>query len=200
MGKKKNQYHQQAKKKHFLHGFTMPLETKGNVEHSALESGKDLLGLIVGGAVGVHVKPIISVLAGFAVTGYGHYSKNRLVQLLGVGLMAAPIVSTEEPSVKGLDGLDGVKERLLAYKDIWMKKFYLDKLMMKKAATTSGFGDVQFFDYSDPMNGMLAAPGDELAALDDIENQLAESAMEFQGHSVGQMPDYLLGEAEDRLY
>ena len=66
-----------------------------------------------------------------------------------------------------------MKERLQAYKESLGEKFYLDKILKKKGAT-NGIGELQYFSYPGS-----SANGD-LAALDDIENQLAESAMQFQ--------------------
>jgi len=102
--------------------------------------------------------------------------------------------------VKGIDGLDGWKDRLKAAKDSLIEDFHLTKLFKKKettAATTSGFGNVQYFSYPDEMNG-------DTDALDDIEKQIAQSAIEYQqrtgggtiyNDSVGE-----LEELEERLY
>ena len=82
------------------------------------------------------------------------------------------------------------------------EKFYLDKIMKKKAASTgtSGFGELKYFTYPEySMNG-------QLAALDDIEQQIAQSAMQFQGQMTSEDDlvgtDYQLevGDLEDRLY
>jgi len=74
------------------------------------------------------------------------------------------------------------------------------------AATTAGIGEVQYFTYPEAING-------DLAALSDIENQLAQSALQFQGTAAdfsemtgdlpeiaGDLPDTPVGEVEDRLY
>ncbi len=56
--------------------------------------------------------------------------------------------------------------------------------MKKKVATTNGVGELQYFTYPDSMG--------ELAALNDIEQQIAESAMQFNGQLRGE--DELLGD------
>jgi hypothetical protein len=88
-------------------------------------------------------------------------------------------------TVSGLEGLDGVKERLQAFKQSMSDRFYLDKIMKKKvAAATNGIGELQYFTYPDTMG--------ELAALNDIERQIEESAIQFNGQLRGE--DELLGD------
>lgn len=175
--------------KGFLHGFAVAGNAKGKIKDSALETGKDLLvGVIGGGVVGAIIgKP--SLLVGLLTTGAGHYTNNRLVQLLGIGMMASNGFQTKA-AVNGLEGMEGVKERLQAYKESFKEKLYLDKIIKPKAV--GGFGDVQYFNYD--------TVGD-LAALDDIERQLAESAAQFQGTSaIGELSgEYEMGEVEERL-
>lgn len=195
MAKKKNRYQQQAKKKNFLAGINEGLPTKGNAKNTLLETGKDILiGVLGGGLIGAIIgRPSLAV--GIVTTGAGHYTGNRLIQLLGIGIMAANgFQKNSGTNVSGFEGLDGVKERLQAFKESMQEKFYLDKIMKKKPAT-NGFGELQYFTYPDTgMNG-------ELAALNDIEQQIAESAMQFQGQIAGG-DDYPLeiGDLEERLY
>ena len=191
MSKKKNRYSQKAKKKHFLSGMNEELPTKGNAKNTLLETGKDILiGVLGGGLIGAVIgRPSLAV--GIITTGAGHYTDNKLIQLLGIGMMAANGFQ-KAGTVSGLEGLAGVKERLQAYKESLSDKFYLDKIIKKKQGT-SGIGELQYFSYPDSsVNG-------ELAALDDIENQLAESAMNFQMNG---NEDLQIGivDLEDRLY
>ena len=191
MSKKKNRYSQKAKKKHFLSGMNEELPTKGNAKNTLLETGKDILiGVLGGGLIGAVIgKPSLAV--GIITTGAGHYTDNKLIQLLGIGMMAANGFQ-KTGAVSGLEGLEGVKERLQAYKESLSEKFYLDKILKKKGAT-NGIGELQYFSYpGSSVNG-------DLAALDDIENQLAESAIQFQMNG---NEDLQIGivELEDRLY
>jgi hypothetical protein len=199
MAKKKNRYQKQANKKHFLSGMNEGLPTKGNAKNTLLETGKDILiGVLGGGLIGAAIgRP--SLLIGIVTTGAGHYTGNKLVQLLGVGMMASNGFQ-KSSSVSGLEGLDGVKERLKAYKETFSEKLYLDKILKKAAAaaTANGFGELQYFTYPDTsMNGSLAA-------LNDIEEQIAESARQFQGQLRGEEEllgdEYEVGELEERLY
>lgn len=195
MSRKKNRYQQKANKKHFLSGLSKGLTTQGNAKNSALETGKDLLvGVLGGGLIGAIIgKP--SFVVGIVTTGIGHYTGNKLIQVLGIGVMAANGFQ-KSTAVSGLEGLDGVKERLSAYKSSMSEKLYLDKIMKKKLADAgvSGIGELQYFTYPD--NSMTG----HLAALDDIEDQIAESARQFQGQINNGIE--LTGEdgMEERLY
>jgi hypothetical protein len=182
---RKKQYAKKAKRKNFMEGFASQLDTKGNVKNTALETGKDILvGVLGGGLIGAAIgRP--SLIVGIVTTGVGHYSGNKLTQLLGIGLMAANGFQ-KNTSVSGLEGMDGVKERLQAYKASFTDKLYLDKFKKKTSTgTTSGFGELQYFNY----------PNNDLAALDAIEDQLTDSAMQFQGS----LPDSDFGEAENDI-
>ncbi len=194
---KKNSYQKKATKKGFMSGLNEGLPTKGNVKNSVMETGMTLLVAVLGGGfIGAAIgRP--SLLAGIATTGAGHYTQNRLLQLLGVGMMASNGFQKGN-AVNGLEGLDGVKERLQAYRETFSQKLYLDKLMKKKAAADgviTGIEDLQYFTYPDTsMNGSLAA-------LDDIEGQIAESARQFQGRiaNTGNY-DFDMGELEEYNY
>lgn len=178
MAKKKNRYQQQAKKKHFLSGMNEGLPTKGNAKNTLLETGKDILiGVLGGGLIGAAIgRP--SLLVGIVATGAGHYTDNKLIQLMGIGMMASNGFQ-KSGTVSGLEGMDGVKERLKAYRETFSEKLYLDKIL-KKAQAANGIGELQYFTYPDTsMNGSLAA-------LDDIEDQIAESARQFQGQLRGE--------------
>ena len=185
---RKKQYARKAKRKGFMQDFGSQLNTKGNIKNTALETGKDILvGVLGGGLIGAAIgKP--SLIIGIVTTGLGHYSGNKLTQLLGLGIMAANGFQ-KNTSVSGIEGLEGVKERVQAFKESFSEKLFLDKLKKKTSSgTTSGFGDLQYFSY----------PNNDLAALDAIEEQLTDSAMQFQG----EMPELEMGEldTEDRLF
>ncbi len=201
--------HRKPKKKtHSLHGLG-DASIQHPVIHTAVETGKDLLIGVVGGGLAGAAIGKSSLLAGILVTGAGHYMKNRYVQLIGIGMMASNGFQNSG-TTNGLEGMDGVKDRLMAYKDSFSQKFYLDRFLKPKslmpAATTAGIGEVQYFTYPEAING-------DLAALSDIENQLAQSALQFQGTAAdfsemtgdlpeiaGDLPDTPVGEVEDRLY
>jgi hypothetical protein len=172
--RKKGRYTKKGKRQQIVQGFGSALKTEGSIKNSTIETGKGVLvGVLGGGLIGAAIgKP--SFIVGVLTTGVGHYSGNKLTQMLGIGMMAANGFNKTTTSVSGMDGLDGVKERLQAFKESFSEKIFIDKLKKKgiSGGATAGFGDLQYFTY----------PNGDLAALDDIENQLTDSAMQFGGN------------------
>ncbi len=194
MPNQKNQYKQKARKKGFLSGMNEELPTKGNVKNTMLETGKDLLVAVLGGGLIGSAIGRPSLAIGIVTTGTGHYTQSRMLTLLGIGMMAANGFQRGK-GVNGLEGLDGVKERLMAYKENFSEKLYLDKILKQKsAAATNGFGQLQYFNYDQEMNGGLNA-------LNSIEDQLIESGMQFQQMTGAALPEMEVDdEWEERLY
>ena len=195
MAKQNNQYKQNARKKNFLKGMNEELPTKGNVKNTVLETGKDLLVAVLGGGLIGSAIGRPSLAIGLVTTGTGHYTQNRLLTLLGIGMMAANGFQKSK-AVNGLEGLDGVKERLMAYKENFSEKLYLDKIIKQKsaAAATNGIGELQYFNYNNDLSGGLNA-------LESIENQLIESGMQFQQMQGAAMPEMEADDDwEERLY
>lgn len=195
MAKAKNTYKKNARKKNFLKGMNEQLPTKGNVKNTVLETGKDLLVAVLGGGLIGSAIGRPSLAVGLITTGTGHYTQNRLLTLLGIGMMAANGFQRGK-TVNGLEGLDGIKERLTAYKENFSEKLYLDKIIKQKsaAAAANGIGELQYFNYPGEMNGGLNA-------LDTIEQQLIESGMQFQQMQGAAMPEMEAEEDwEERLY
>lgn len=185
--KKKGRYTKKGKRQTMMQGFGSELKTEGNMKNTAIETGKGILvGVLGGGLLGAAIgKP--SFIVGIITTGVGHYSGNKLTQMLGIGMMAANGFNKSTATVSGIEGLDGVKERLQAFKESFSEKIYLDKLKKKgiTGGATSGFGDLQYFSY----------PNNDLAALNAIEEQLTDSAMQFQGS----LPESDFGEVENEM-
>ncbi len=195
MAKAKNSYKKNARKKNFLKGMNEELPTKGNVKNTVLETGKDLLVAVLGGGLIGSAIGRPSLAIGLVTTGTGHYTQNRLLTLLGIGMMAANGFQKSK-AVNGLEGLDGVKERLMAYKENFSEKLYLDKIIKQKsaAAATNGIGELQYFNYNNDLSGGLNA-------LESIENQLIESGMQFQQMQGAAMPEMEADDDwEERLY
>ena len=136
-----------------------------------------IVGVIVGGAAGAAIGRS-SLLIGAGVAGLGHYKKVPLVTLFGVGMMAANGFQSGS-TVKGVeqDVMDGIKDRLMAYKESFQEKLYLDKIMKKKEPI-NGMGKVQYFTYpnDENMNGNNAI---DMSELDRIEQHLTQSANDF---------------------
>ncbi|QHS60825.1 hypothetical protein [Chitinophaga agri] len=168
---KKNRYQKAATKQATLAKLSSRLDTKGDIKHSAMETGKDLLiGVLGGGLVAALIgKP--AFLVGLGVTGIGHFAGNTLASTFGLGMMAGGNIVGG--SISGVDGLDGAKERVQAFKDSMLQRTYLDKFV-KKDAVNGTVGALQYFDYSQ-MSG--ASDNPELygmGALDEIEQSLAD--------------------------
>lgn len=201
-GKQTNRYAKKAHNDSFVHHLTEPLETKGDMKNTAIETVKDVaVGVIGGGLIGAAIgKP--SLLVGLGVTGVGHYTGNKLATMFGVGMMAANGITGK--SVSGVDGLsmDAVKERMSAYGQNLKERLYLDKvpfLNKKQAETTEGIGALQFFNHQSDMNARYEL-NNELSALDQIERQIEMSGlehMEMTGIGMGDMDGYdEVGEVE----
>lgn len=165
-----NRYQKNAERSSFALAEGLP--SKGNVKNTLIETGKDLLiGVIGGGVLGAVIgKP--SLIAGVGVTGVGHYMGNRLISLVGIGMMAANGFQTK--TVSGVDdSIDGIKDRVMAFKDSFSEKFYLDKILKKNTAaastTVTGLGELQYFNYANEVAG--------LAALNNVEEQMENSAI-----------------------
>lgn len=194
MAKQKNRYEQKAAKNKFK-AMAGHLDTKGSIKNTLIETGKDLLiGVIGGGLVGSAIgKPSLAI--GIGVTGLGHYMGNRLVSLAGIGMMAANgFQSTTTVSGVEEEGMQGIKDRVMAFKDTFSQKLYLDKILKKKAATTAGFGELQYFNYANEVAG--------LAALNSIEDQVQSSALSrLNGGNMGAAEESLpgMGAAEEYI-
>jgi hypothetical protein len=183
----KNKYAKKAERAQLL-AMTNGLDTKGNVKNTLIETGKDLLvGVIAGGLAGSAIgKPSLAI--GVGVAAFGHYRGSRLLSLFGIGMMAAN--GFQSSSVNGVDdGMEGVKDRVIAFKDSFSQKLYLDKIIKKKAANTvTGIGDLQYFNYANEVAG--------LAALNNVEDQIENSALarlQMSGTSIGAADEALPG-------
>ncbi len=205
----KNSYEQDAKKKSLLGEITKDLETKGDMKNTAIETLKDVvIGVVAGGVAGSAIGRA-SLIVGAAVTGLGHYYKSRLASVFGVGMMAANGFQQSGEQMKGTpkDGiegvLDGVKERVLNFKDTFTQKIYLDKIMKPKEEkktdeSTKGVGEVQYFTYPEKKELEGATEKElDLTALDRIEKQVAENGEQFQKKQMS--GDEEVGEVEQEM-
>jgi hypothetical protein len=182
----KNKYAKKAQRAQFMEKVN-GLQTKGNVKNTLIETGKDLLvGVIAGGLAGSAIgKP--SLIAGAGITAFGHYRGSRLLSLFGIGMMAANGFQTA--TVSGVEeGMEGVKDRVMAFKNSFTQKMYLDKIMKKKTATVAGMGNLQYFNYANEIAG--------LEALSNVEEQIENSALnrlQMSGSNIGAAEDALPG-------
>lgn len=179
MTKRKNSYQKAALKK-TLSG-TGDASTGAKVKDAATELGKDIVIGVIGGGVAGAVLGRLSFVVGAAVTGVGHFAKNRIASALGLGMMASGTYQTmTSMNGKPTSGLDGVKERLMALKDDMKKRIFLDKVLKAKEKKTeegtNGLGQVQYFVYPNTEDSMGAV---EMNELDKIQQQIQASAMKY---------------------
>jgi len=176
-----NSYEQKHKKASFLGSLTHTQATKGEIKGSLIETAKDLgIGVIGGGIVAAAIGRA-SFLTGLLVTFAGHYSNQNLLRGFGFGMMAASGFPNKSSAVNGTEigTLEGVKERVIAFKDSFSEKLFLDKIM-KKDKTVKGFGEVQYFSY--PANQPEPEMGRtlDLSPLDDILSKVEQSGKNYQ--------------------
>lgn len=201
MSNSKNHYVKRHKKNSLLGAITETQETKGDIKGSLIETGKDVLMVVCGGAIG-SVIGRASFISGLGVTTIGHYSKNRWVTTLGIGMMAAPIIPTTSTAINGTptSGLEGAKERLLAFKDDMAQKLFLDKIKKHDSATSttdsSTMGEVQYFNY--PEDSMeLSASELDMRALDELEEKINTSASNYEAKQIKGIESSDEGQATD---
>lgn len=201
MAKRKNKYRKAASKKE-LSGIGSA-KTGEKLKNASVELGKDIAVGVVGGGVAGAVLGRLSFLVGAAVTGIGHFAKNRLASALGLGMMASGTYQAVSGiNGKSVSGLEGVKERLLTLKDDMKRRVFLDKILKAKAKqksdeSTSGLGQVQYFVY--PNSEQVGALN--MGELDEIENQIHNSAENFRQVN-GLDGDMLSGElgSDEKIY
>lgn len=151
-----------------------------NVGVTAMKSGVDMLiGTTAGGIIGAFAGRY-SPIAGIILFGVGHYfgEKSGILRVAGAAATAYGVAkaienwkSGEDDSVDGFTlagAAKGAKERLIDFKDNWLKAFYLDKLISKKEESTDS-------DESEATIGAI-----DLSALDVFEDMNKQSAVQFE--------------------
>lgn len=122
----------------------------------AIGSAIDIGGALIGGGIGAALKGKTAFWVGLGTILAGHLigEKGKIVHSIGVGATAYGIatidplgIGTGQP-VSGATGMQGVKERLMAFKDNLLHATFLDKLVKKKEATGAG-GSIGNIDMSD---------------------------------------------------
>ncbi len=205
----KNKYEKKSRQKG-LSGTPTAIaqETKGNIKSSLMETGKDLLIGVIGGGVAGAVIGRASLILGAGVTLASYYFGSREAAMFGVGMMAAngfqKMTGTVNGPEENLEGLDGVKDRLLTFKDTFSQKLWLDKIIKKKtdAKPTNGLGEVQYFTYPQQESLPVGEVGEiDLSALDKIEEQIKQQAQQTVKPVSGDLPEESIGALDDdKLY
>lgn len=168
-------------KKEQLKSKFLDSKTEGDLKGSGLKTLADIgLSVLVGGGLGAVIgKPAFLVGMGSAFV--GHYTGINWITPIGVGMMASSNLTGD--TMSGYD-LQGIKDRLLTFKDSLLQRSYLDKVIKSKSSGseegTSGLGNVEQYN----------------KALKDVEAQLVQSAMNFQrrkGESTAGIEDEMNG-------
>jgi len=166
-----------AKKKQWQAYLKEEVKTESSLKQSGIQTLTDLLlGVVVGGVIGSAVgKP--SFFLGLAGTFAGHYTGQKWLTPIGLGMMGSTVVkASNEKTVEGFDAktmMQNAKERVSQFKDGLLEKTYLDKVIKPTSKGSnnkvidegvSGFGNVS----------------DNERALEEVEKQLVKSAVAFQ--------------------
>lgn len=175
--KKKSKY----KRKRALNGTSTAKTTGAKVKDSVIQTGKDLLIGVIGGGIAGAVIGKPSLLIGAGVTGYGHFANKPTLTIFGIGMMAASGFNAGA-TTQGVDGFsaEDVKARIMNFKDSFISKLFLDKIIKKKTGEgTSGIGAVQYYDYP---NGNKEL---DFSALDRLQNQIVQSGIDYKKNMQG---------------
>ena len=188
MSKKRNKYAMQAERKTMagVPTSTTSSNGKGNLQKTMMVTGKDIVIGGLGGALAGAVVGRSSFILGILVTAGGHYFGSSTTSMFGVGMMASGGYQSVASGLSGneKEGVEGIKERLSNFKEVFKRQFYLDKLPLKKNKqtdtedATNGFGQVQYFKYhnADDLNGK----GDlDFSEANRIEEHLENMATNF---------------------
>jgi hypothetical protein len=188
-----NRYLAASQKKALLKEIDTRQETRGSAGNSVKEMGKDLLIGVIGGGLLSAILDKKAFWAGLLISGTGYYRDSRALTALGLGMMANGGYKMGKDALSGLDGLDGVKERLLAFRDSMLERTYLDRLIKLKknenapgagsskplSVASNGVGEITYFNWPD---ANLSASLDELNA---IEDSIAGIAMDMDNANTG---------------
>lgn len=147
------------------------VKTEGDLKNSGMKTLVELgLSVLVGGAIGSVIgRP--AFLVGLAGTFTGHYTGINWIAPIGVGMMASSLSAGGQKTMSGYD-LEGVKDRLLSFKDSLIHRTYLDKVLPKGKSAADERVDEGIIGL-----GNIAEHNKTLKA---IEDQLVRSAIAFQ--------------------
>lgn len=117
--------------------------SKEKLNRTAKEVGTDVVAGMLGGGLGAAIFGSYSFFAGILVSGYGHYTKNKYVARLGLGMMASSSMKMaqgvkQDPKASMFDN---IQERVKAFGQELQRKLLLDKLLAGKNQKQQGIAD-----------------------------------------------------------
>ncbi|TRU49822.1 MAG: hypothetical protein EWV91_07055 [Microcystis aeruginosa Ma_QC_Ca_00000000_S207] len=212
MSRAKKNYERKSKQKSLLgldDTTAVTKGAKGDIKNTLIQTGKSvILGVGTGLLTGV-VLGRTSLAVGLAVMGASYYYGSHTGVMFGAGMITANGYQKATGAINGtadqMDGLEGVKERLLNFRDSFSEKLWLDKILKKKSADkpANGLGQVQYFTYPGQESLPVEGVGEiDLSALDKIEQQIKQQAQKQAQPVSGNQPEDTFGalELEDKLY
>lgn len=179
--KARNKY----KRKRHLHGTYAPAKTVfQKVKYSTVATGKDLIMGVIGGAIGSIAGRLIgkpAIFIGAGVTGYGHYANKPILTTLGVSMMA--VSGAKFLAEKGIGSTEGddLKTRWANLKDDLSSSLF----------STSGVGEIQYLTYPNATKEL------NFSALDNLQNQIAQSGADYQKSIRGTNEDDIMQGSDD---
>lgn len=107
---------------------------KDKFKSTAEGLGRDLILGVIGGGLAGAILGRYSFVLGLGVAGLGHYSENKMLSALGLGMMATgtyqALTGKEQDPSKPL--MEKVTERVEAFKSDFKRKLWIDKFNEKK--------------------------------------------------------------------
>lgn len=123
-------------KRRALAGDVFYSETKPNnkLKTTAEGIGRDVLIGVFGGGLASALLGKYSFIIGLGVAGFGHYSENKALSALGLGMMASGTFRalTGKTQDEKKPKSERIKERLEIFKEELKQKFFLDKVLSEK--------------------------------------------------------------------
>ena len=111
-------------------------EQKSKLKSTAEGVGRDVLIGVLGGGLASALLGKYSFIAGLGVAGFGHYSENKTLTALGLGMMASgtflALTGKKQDDKKPIS--DRIKERLETFREELKQKVFLDKVLAEKPA------------------------------------------------------------------
>jgi hypothetical protein len=172
-----------------------PLETKGDLKNSGIETLKSLGFGVVGGGIAAAAVGKSSLAWGALTTFVGHYTKSTPLTSFGLGMMATGGYQIGQGAVNGaeMSGLEGAKERVKSFASQLKERLYINRLMPGRGAEgTDGMGNVKYFKYPNESQHI------DMGSLDNIEREIALAGEHYGSQMTGSDDD--IAGVEDRLY